>query len=154
MKGFFPVSIWLVMQASDGLERTFPVRESGTIIGREPSCGVRIPLPTVSHKHCQIILDGKQFRLIDLNSDQGTYHNGQRVEESVLADDDTLTIGPVTFKVRVQDDDDPADNGLDCEIVIERQSYLDGEVPSPISLPQPEGSSAALDSAKQPGNRA
>ncbi len=146
------MSIWLVMQASDGLERTFPVRESGTIIGREPGCGVRIPLPTVSHKHCQIIFDGKQLRLIDLNSDQGTYHNGQRVEESVLEDDDTLTIGPVTFKVRVQDED-PADDGLGCEIVIERQSYLDGEVSGAVSLPRPDSSSAALDSAKHPGDR-
>lgn len=112
------MSIWLVMQANDGSRRQFAVK-ANTIIGREPACDVRVPLPTVSLKHCQLVLDGDRVRLVDLRSDHGTYHNGNRVTEALLSPDDTLTVGPVTFTVRLQHDGEPA-NGHLPEIVIER----------------------------------
>jgi pSer/pThr/pTyr-binding forkhead associated (FHA) protein len=111
------MSIWLVMRATDGNERSFPVQKPCTVIGRETTCDVRIPIPTVSQKHCQITLDDGELRLSDLNSDHGTYHNGSRVQNARLSHEDTLTIGPVTFKVRV---DDLGGNGH--EVVIVRQA--------------------------------
>jgi pSer/pThr/pTyr-binding forkhead associated (FHA) protein len=112
------MSFWLVMQANDGRQRQFAVKAS-TIIGREPACDVRVPLPTVSLKHCQLVLDGDRVKLVDLRSDHGTYHNGNRVTEAMLSPDDTLTVGPVTFTVRMQHDGEAA-NGHAPEIVIER----------------------------------
>lgn len=112
------MSIWLVMQANDGRQRQFAVKAS-TIIGREPACDVRVPLPTVSLKHCQLVLDGDRVKLVDLRSDHGTFHNGNRVTEAVLSPDDTLTVGPVTFRVRLQLDGE-SPNGHAPEIVIER----------------------------------
>src|SRR5436189_5476496 len=98
------MSIWLVMQTSDGLERQFAVRKSQMVIGRETTCDVRIPVPTVSQKHCRITLEGEALRLIDLDSTNGTFHNGNRVKEAQLSAEDKLTIGPVTFVIRINDD--------------------------------------------------
>src|SRR5688572_2176334 len=104
------MSIWLVMQANGGRERRFAVKQN-TIIGREPTCDVRVPLPTVALKHCQLSLDGERIKLVDLRTNNGTFHNGNRVTEAVLSPDDTLTIGPVTFTIRLQHDGAAAANG-------------------------------------------
>lgn len=116
------MGIWLMMQSSDGGQRSFPVHKPTTIIGSEMTCDVRVPIPAVSRKHCQIHVEGDRATLIDLQSERGTYHNGQPVEKAELAHDDTLTVGPVTFVVRVEHDCAPH-NGIShvSEIVIERR---------------------------------
>jgi pSer/pThr/pTyr-binding forkhead associated (FHA) protein len=117
----FPMSIWLVMQSSDGLERAFAVRKPTTVIGRETTCDVRVPVLSVAHKHCQLTFDGDQLKMTDLQSERGTLHNGNRVTEAVLSPDDTITIGPVTFIVRVeQSASQPNGTEAPPEIVIER----------------------------------
>ena len=115
------MSIWLVMQSSDGLERAFAVRKPTTVIGRETTCDVRVPVLSVAQKHCQLTLEGDRLKIVDLQSERGTLHNGNRVQEAELAPDDTITIGPVTFVVRVEQPSQKH-NGTQPipEIVIER----------------------------------
>jgi pSer/pThr/pTyr-binding forkhead associated (FHA) protein len=117
------MSIWLVMQAANGCERRFAVQKPTIVIGRETTCDVRVPVPSVSQKHCQITLEQGQLKLIDLCSDRGTFHNGNRVQEALLVHEDTVTIGPVTFVVRVQQDAELTD-GQPQEIIIERMPDL------------------------------
>lgn len=123
------MSIWLVMQSSDGNERTFAVRKPTTVIGRETTCDVRVPVLSVAQKHCQLTLNGDQLKMIDLQSERGTLHNGNRVQEAVLSPEDTITIGPVTFVVRVEQPS-PQHNGVHQppEIVIERRMHSDDGV--------------------------
>jgi len=138
------MSIWLVMQAADGHERSFAVRKPTTIIGRETTCDVRVPIPTVSQKHCQITFDGSELKLVDLRSDQGTYHNGNRVDEAVLSHEDKLTVGPVTFVVRVQQDIAALNGqGEAPEIIIERH---DGFIAD--EFVHPPSTAASFDGAK------
>jgi len=98
------------------------VRKPTTVIGRETTCDVRVPVLSVAQKHCQLTLEGDRLKMIDLQSERGTLHNGNRVQEAVLAPDDTITIGPVTFVVRVKQAA-PQHNGEQHtpEIVIERR---------------------------------
>ena len=98
------MGIWLVMKTTDGLDRPFQIEKSRTVIGRETRCDVRIPVSAVSKRHCEIRLSEGKLCLTDLDSDSGTFHNGDRVENAKLSHDDTLTIGPVTFVVRVVSD--------------------------------------------------
>ncbi|MHC5022672.1 MAG: FHA domain-containing protein [Planctomycetota bacterium] len=94
---------WLVMRATNGEERRFPLDKPRTLIGRETRCDVRIPIPAVDKRHCEIILESGDLRLTDLNSTRGTFHNGARVETVSLTHQDEVTIGPVTFTVRAQE---------------------------------------------------
>ncbi len=93
------MGIWLVMQTSGG-ERPFPIRKPRTIIGREASSDLRIAVPSVSLRHCELTYTDDELKLVDLGSDRGTFHNGNQVSEAVLADTDEVTVGPVTFHVR------------------------------------------------------
>jgi pSer/pThr/pTyr-binding forkhead associated (FHA) protein len=95
------MGIRLIMQSADGVERSFPLRKPRTVIGREVLCDVRVPVPAVSERHCELVLDGDRLHLQDLDSDRGTLHNGQPVRSAELADEDRVTIGPVTFVVRI-----------------------------------------------------
>jgi len=95
------MQVVLVMFRADGERRSFSIVRDMTVIGRREDCDLRIPLGEVSRKHCRMIKDGDTVRLEDLGSSNGTYHNGQRVQEAVLAPGDNVQVGPVTFVVQI-----------------------------------------------------
>ena len=128
------MSAWLVMQTAADGERSFPVRKNATVIGREASSDIRITLPGVAPRHCVIHFNRDHLLLTDLGSECGTLHNGQRVQEAILADTDRLTIGPVTFRVRMTDEDHPASGAL-TEPKIETRPFRDARGRSAITEP-------------------
>lgn len=62
-------------------------------IGRSPASTIPIDDRASSRKHCMIKFEEGTFRLIDLGSANGTFVNGRRVREHVLATDDKIRIG-------------------------------------------------------------
>lgn len=100
----------LVMFKNDGERRSFSITREMTVIGRRQDCDLMIPLGEISRKHCRIIRDGESLRLEDLGSSNGTFHNGRRVQESVLAAGDTIQVGPVSFVVQI--DGEPHDDKI------------------------------------------
>jgi pSer/pThr/pTyr-binding forkhead associated (FHA) protein len=100
----------LVMFRSTGERRSFSVTRDVTVIGRREDCDLIIPLGEVSRKHCRLVKDGDLLKVEDLGSANGTYLNGQRVQESLLAPGDTVQVGPVVFVLQI--DGVPADDEL------------------------------------------
>jgi pSer/pThr/pTyr-binding forkhead associated (FHA) protein len=98
------------MFRADGERRSFPVSREMTIIGRREDCDLRIPLGDVSRKHCRMIREADSLRIEDLGSSNGTYVNGQRIQEAILQPGDTVRVGPVLFVLQV--DGVPADDEL------------------------------------------
>ena len=94
------MTIWLAMKTADGDERSFPITKRRTIIGRDTRCDLRIAVPTVAEKHCEILLNGDVAEVHDLDSSTGTFRNGDRVDRAILDVNDRLTIGPATFVLR------------------------------------------------------
>src|SRR3954447_14299223 len=104
------MQIVLVMFRSDGERRSFSMARDMTVIGRREDCDLRIPLGEVSRKHCRILRDGDSLKLEDLGSSNGTFLNGQRVQEALLSPGDTLQVGPVVFVLQI--DGQPSDEEL------------------------------------------
>jgi len=100
----------MVMFRADGQRRSFSVTRDITVVGRREDCDLRIPLGDVSRKHCRLIIDGDNIRVEDLGSSNGTYRNGERIQQSELAPGDTLQVGPVAFVMQVNGE--PADDDL------------------------------------------
>ncbi len=71
------------------------ISEPEISIGRHPSCHIRFPgdQTVISRNHARIIREGNRFRLVDLQSTNGTFVNGLEVTETHLKDGDVLTIG-------------------------------------------------------------
>jgi predicted component of type VI protein secretion system len=107
------VNVSLVMVKADGSSKEVVLGRTSTLIGRDESARLRIPLPSVSRKHCLIEVQGSELVIKDLGSSNGTYVNGRRVRETELEPGDLLCVGPVVFVVRI--DGQPAQiDAKDC----------------------------------------
>ena len=95
------MDVKLVMFKSNGQRKDFSLSQAATIIGRGEKCDLRIPVVSVSRRHCQLTLDTEEVSIKDLASSNGTYVNNQRVTESPLAAGDRLVIGPIVFTVQI-----------------------------------------------------
>ncbi len=90
----------LAMETADGGERCFSISQDRLVLGRDPRCDVRVALPSVSMRHCEIVTEGNVLCISDLGSATGTFHNGVRILKAELAPHDRVTIGTVSFVVR------------------------------------------------------
>jgi len=63
------------------------------LIGRSPECDVFLDDVTVSRRHAELLREANVFTIRDLGSLNGTFVNRQRIESSVLEDDDEVQVG-------------------------------------------------------------
>ena len=92
----------LVMFKNNGQRKDFPLARPSTVIGRAEDCGLRIPLPNVSRRHCEITISEDTIRVKDLGSSNGTYVNNERIDdEAQLSAGDRVLIGSVLFTLQV-----------------------------------------------------
>jgi len=64
-----------------------------TTVGRHPDADIFLDDITVSRRHAEFIRDAEEFRVHDVGSLNGTYVNGERAEERVLASGDEVQVG-------------------------------------------------------------
>jgi pSer/pThr/pTyr-binding forkhead associated (FHA) protein len=86
----------------NGPTRTASVRlrKTATLIGRQKGCDIRIPSDEISRRHCLLYLDKGKLTVEDLNSANGTFLNGQRIQNrEMLKPGDRITVGPLVFRV-------------------------------------------------------
>jgi FHA domain len=87
----------VVMIAGSNAGASYPIK--GTLsFGRAESNGVSLQDAKVSRQHAQIQQQGSEYVLVDLNSSNGTYANGQRIEEHVLSNGDEIQIGDMILQ--------------------------------------------------------
>ena len=91
----------LVLLAKKGENKVFPLPSAVTIVGRRKNCDLRIPLESVSRRHCQFNLEDENVKLRDLGSRNGTFLNGKRIDEQILKPGDSIRIGPVVFAMQI-----------------------------------------------------
>jgi hypothetical protein len=70
-----------------------------TTIGRVEDNAFQIAEPSVSSRHCEILLQGSEVVVKDLNSTNGTFINGEKITEGVLKPGQTLRLGNVELKL-------------------------------------------------------
>jgi pSer/pThr/pTyr-binding forkhead associated (FHA) protein len=87
-------------------------RDGEVVLGRSRECDLRLPDADTSRRHAKIVCKAGGFVLCDLESTNGTFVNGERIEERVLAPGDRLQIGAnaVTF-CEVSSALEPSDDG-------------------------------------------
>ena len=76
-----------------------PLRKPKLLIGRRPSCDIRLEFSNVSSQHCELEWVNGYWRLRDLRSSNGTKVNGERVDEKFVQPGDTITIAKFQFEI-------------------------------------------------------
>lgn len=91
--GFIPLR--LVLQPS-GL--VLELTRATIMVGRHTSSDVRLPLPDVSRRHCRFAFRDGAWWLYDLNSLNGVFVNGEKVEQCEVRPGDQILIGGFAFR--------------------------------------------------------
>ena len=91
----------LILFKNSGEQKSFSLPDHVTIIGRRHDCDLRIPLLSVSRRHCQLVSNEDTLKVRDLGSRNGTFINGKRTEETIVQPGDYLKIGPLTFLLQI-----------------------------------------------------
>lgn len=93
----------LELTIGDRLEKRFIVSPLGLKIGRSPPADVILADSRVSRSHCMVALADNELQVLDLNSTNGTFVDGERVAGStVLPVGSVLKVGNVSFKHEVR----------------------------------------------------
>ena len=70
------------------------------VIGRDPDVAVHIDHSEISRRHARVLINGDGAVVEDLQSRNGTFLNGKRVESpTALHDGDVLSLGPFAVNV-------------------------------------------------------
>jgi ABC-type multidrug transport system ATPase subunit/pSer/pThr/pTyr-binding forkhead associated (FHA) protein len=72
------------------------IRKTTVTIGREPGNDVVISDPTVSRQHARLVYNGSQWSIEKLNPHNTLAVNRREVQQAVINDRDTISVGPGT----------------------------------------------------------
>lgn len=92
-----------VLATEEGAELPFTFRIlPGNIktVGRAPRADFIVDAPLVSRLHCRLTAGASELQVDDLESTNGTYVNGKRVERATLRGGETLGVGRIALVIR------------------------------------------------------
>jgi predicted component of type VI protein secretion system len=118
------VQVTLVAVKADGQQHDVPMKRARLMIGRKKEADLRIPVPSVSREHCEVRVESGKVHIRDLGSSNGTYVDGERVQEGELPAGATLGVGPAVFVVRI--------NGEPAQIDA-KKAFSGGKAPEPVA---------------------
>ena len=75
--------------------RVVELRREETVIGRTSECDLPLPSKNVSRKHACVGFRNEEYHIQDLNSTNGVYVNGVKIEKCVLRNLDQIKIGGI-----------------------------------------------------------
>jgi hypothetical protein len=88
-----------VLTAADGA--AIPVETLPFTIGRSLDCDLPLDDSRVSRVHAQLVIQGVRLALLDMESTNGSFVNGSRVERCLLRDGDRLSFGGAEFRLHL-----------------------------------------------------
>jgi pSer/pThr/pTyr-binding forkhead associated (FHA) protein len=121
---------------------TFKLDKEVILIGRDPTCDVRIDNVGISRHHARIEKHDKIYTLFDLGSSNGTYVKGQKITQYNLNNGDEINIWNFSIFFKLPENEvikeelsTPQKIDIDATIAIDRKQ---------LDLRQKERSSALL----------
>jgi phosphoserine phosphatase RsbU/P len=80
----------------------FLIDKNPFVIGRTAECDLQLDRPGISKQHARILFDGEQFSIVDLESKNGTFVNGARLQAStVLRQDDLISLSGIDLLFQI-----------------------------------------------------
>jgi serine phosphatase RsbU (regulator of sigma subunit) len=124
-----------LVQEADGTPiQRHPLDGTTLVVGRVAPAAIVLEGSAVSRRHCMLDRAGDQVTLMDLGSTNGTFVDGQRIQEPVvLADGARIQVGPHTLRYeRRRREEAHAAASLASDIAKAR-AYVNALLPPPIT---------------------
>lgn len=96
-----PAGHYLALDRPDGEQLLLPLGDRILHLGRAFSADLRFEDARVSRRHAIIVRYGRQVRVLDDRSSEGTFVNGVRVIATSLSEGDVIRIGPMAMTYTV-----------------------------------------------------
>jgi pSer/pThr/pTyr-binding forkhead associated (FHA) protein len=91
---------WLVFTDAAGEDREFSLTQSACQLGRGSGADIRLDSKKVSQLHATLLSKPEGVSLLDLDSTNGTFVNGKKVQRAELQDGDQVRLADITFRFR------------------------------------------------------
>jgi two-component system, cell cycle response regulator len=100
-------SAYLVVIAGPSFGEMYKLKPDRSVLGRDDSADVRLTDDGISRAHAAVEREGGKIVLVDLDSTNGTFCNGARIQRCDLTDGDKVAVGASTIlKFTFQDQAD------------------------------------------------
>ena len=86
-------SALLVVRRGPNSGARFLLDADVTTVGRHPNADIFLDDVTVSRRHAEFLRSGRTFQVKDLGSLNGTYFDGERIDQAVLTDGSEVQVG-------------------------------------------------------------
>ncbi|HQQ75311.1 MAG TPA: FHA domain-containing protein [Pseudomonadales bacterium] len=90
---------WAIRPNHSALANKIYSIDGKTVVGRSNECDLSFSVTHLSRKHAELFILNGQLMVKDLESANGTYVNGARIEEAKLQKGDELRLDTLTFTV-------------------------------------------------------
>lgn len=87
----------LLVHSSESQGNVYPLKQTDVFIGRDPNCDIHLTESAVSRRHCVIKNVGQDYQVVDLESSNGTFVDGEKVQECVLSHGQRIRVGDTTI---------------------------------------------------------
>ncbi len=93
-----PGLVLLFAEEHESLPPAWPLDAERVVIGREPPADLLLPVGSVSRTHAEVLWDGDRWLLRDLDSTNGTFVEGERIDQMELEPNLEIRIGDAVLK--------------------------------------------------------
>ena len=93
----------IILKFNHTVIRELKIDQDEIVIGRDLGNDVHIDNIAVSREHAKIIRGSNYYLIEDLNSTNGTFVNGKKINKKFLKEDDEISIGKHSLQIIVED---------------------------------------------------
>jgi len=120
--------------SQDAELRRVPIAPGGMVIGRAPPADLVIPVADISRRHCRIDVDGESATITDLDSTNGTFVGGERLDQPApLSNGSRLSLGSFAIRYERRDKSEVAEEAELADELRRAADYVRATLPQPIT---------------------
>jgi pSer/pThr/pTyr-binding forkhead associated (FHA) protein len=93
----------IIIKLNDSVTKEFKTDQKEIIIGRDPGCDIQIENIAVSREHARIVKGPNDYLIEDLNSSNGVFINGRKINKKFLKTGEEIVIGKHTLQIVMEE---------------------------------------------------
>ena len=94
----------VLLKLQNTVIKEFKTDQNEIIIGRDPDNDIQIDNIAISRKHARIVKNPNDYIIEDMNSVNGIFINGKKINKKFLKTNDEIIIGKYSMQIILEDD--------------------------------------------------